>query len=248
VIVDTHVHVVARDSDRYPWRPRGRGHDWYIDHGVTVEAYRVDMVAAGVDRALLVQAVSAYTTDNAYVLDAMSSAPDVFRSVVVVDDGGALRAAVRDRGACAVRVIGADRDIEPIVACAADLAVPVVIAIAAPAFDAVASLVARFPSVTFALDHCGFASTRDDALRALVAHGNVTLKVTSITLQREPDAFDALVPEFGADRLMWGSDWSQTHDRPYAALVDLARDATARLAPADRAAVLHDTAARIFAL
>ena len=34
---------------------------------------------------------------------------------------------------------------------------------------------------------------------------------------------------FGAERLLWGSDYPQTHDRSYAALVELGRAACAGL-------------------
>ncbi|MEM9660103.1 MAG: amidohydrolase family protein [Planctomycetota bacterium] len=38
------------------------------------------------------------------------------------------------------------------------------------------------------------------------------------------DAFvKQLVARFGAERVMWGSDFSHTHDRPYAELIDLAK-------------------------
>jgi predicted TIM-barrel fold metal-dependent hydrolase len=45
---------------------------------------------------------------------------------------------------------------------------------------------------------------------------------------------------------MWGSDWSQTHDRPYAELAASARDATAKLSADDRDAVLGGTAATLW--
>ena len=57
---------------------------------------------------------------------------------------------------------------------------------------------------------------------------------------------ETLVERFGADRLMWGSDYSQTHDRSYAELLGLAEAATAELSPGDRAAYLGGTALRLW--
>ena len=51
---------------------------------------------------------------------------------------------------------------------------------------------------------------------------------------------------FGADRLVWGSDYPQTHDRPYAALVALGRDACAGLPADDRARFLGGNAVRLW--
>ena len=42
VIVDTHVHVVARDEARFPLRPSGVGSQWFREHPVTVEEYLAD--------------------------------------------------------------------------------------------------------------------------------------------------------------------------------------------------------------
>jgi predicted TIM-barrel fold metal-dependent hydrolase len=55
-----------------------------------------------------------------------------------------------------------------------------------------------------------------------------------------------LVAEFGAERIVWGSDFPQTHDRPYADLVALARDACANVQERDRDLVLGGTAVRLW--
>jgi predicted TIM-barrel fold metal-dependent hydrolase len=51
---------------------------------------------------------------------------------------------------------------------------------------------------------------------------------------------------FGAERLVWGSDYPQTHDRTYAELVALGRDSCAGLPPADQAGVLGENALRLW--
>ena len=85
MIVDTHVHVVARDETRFPLRPSGVGSQWFREHPVTAEEYLATATAAGVEGAVLVQAHGSYGSDNAYVLDALRVAPDRFVAVVIVD-------------------------------------------------------------------------------------------------------------------------------------------------------------------
>jgi predicted TIM-barrel fold metal-dependent hydrolase len=75
------------------------------------------------------------------------------------------------------------------------------------------------------------------------------MKLTSLVLRQAeaepggPEAWlTALCERFGADRLMWGSDYSQTHDRSYTDLVALARRAAAPLSADDRDRFLAGTA------
>ena len=54
------------------------------------------------------------------------------------------------------------------------------------------------------------------------------------------------VSGFGADRLLWGSDFCQTHDRSYAELVALGAGAFAGLTAADRALCQGANALRLW--
>ena len=119
--------------------------------------------------------------------------------------------------------------------------------------EALADALTRIPKAKIAVDHCGWASFAQgvpDTLRSLVEFPHVSLKVTSPVLDeisRHGDLAEGLgdlVACFGAARLMWGSDFSHTHDRPYAELAELARQATSRLPDDGREAVLRGTALR----
>ena len=55
-----------------------------------------------------------------------------------------------------------------------------------------------------------------------------------------------LVAAFGAERLMWGSDFCQTHDRSYPELVRDGIEAFADLTSAQRDACLGGTAGRLW--
>jgi len=260
VIVDTHVHVVADDPVRYPLVPGVATSPWYRTHPCSAERLRGLMAEAGVDRAVLVQGVGAYSFDNAYVLDAAAAHPDVFTPVVCTDrtapDAVAMvEHLVGERGARGHRWITyADdpRFAEPrdLWAALAGLGVPVVVTLLAPRLDELAELVPRLPAVALAIDHCGFAEFDrgiPPGLAALAALPNVHLKVTTEVLRAAAAAGDApaVVAELAAladGRLMWGSDWSQTHDVTYAVLVEEGRRAARDLDDDRRAAYFSGTA------
>jgi predicted TIM-barrel fold metal-dependent hydrolase len=263
VIVDTHVHVIAPDEARYPLHPAGVGTNWFREHPVSVEEYAATATTAGVDRAVLVQAFGAYTTYNSYVVDAAAS-DDRFVSVVIVEPGDVT--SLRDLAAmprcCGVRLFGVGGeaptwfDGEPGIAlwdAAAELDLRIVATLLTPELPRLRAMVTRRPDVPVVLDHCAFPDLRDGppfpglaALRELAECPNLHLKVTSHVLEGAGDhaaAFVAHLSEtFGAERLVWGSDYSQTHDRPYAQLVELGRAACSGLSTRDQARVLGDNA------
>ena len=234
---------------------------------MSVEEYVATSSAAGVDRAVLVQAFAAYSTDNVYVLEAALS-DDRFVSVVIVEPGDAstlrnLAAVPRCRG---VRLFGIG--VEPPVwfdgdegvalwDTAAELDLRIVATLLTPELPRLRSMLGRHADVPVVLDHCGFPDLRGgppfvDAapLLELAVFPNLHLKVTSHVLEEAGDDAAAFVEHlaeaFGAERLLWGSDYPQTHDRSYAALVELGRDARAALPADDRDRFLGGNALRLW--
>ena len=74
MIIDTHVHIVAPDQSRYPRKLARDNSAWVID--MSGERMLQLMTQAGIDRAVLVQAHSAYEYDNSYVADVAASYPE----------------------------------------------------------------------------------------------------------------------------------------------------------------------------
>ncbi len=270
-IVDTHVHVVARDETRFPLRPSGVGSQWFREHPVTGEEYLATATAAGVERAVLVQAHGAYGSDNTYLLDALTVAPDRFVGVVIVDpaDPAApahLRALASTPGCHGVRLfgIGADAptwfDGDAGIALwdvAVELDLRIVATLLTPELPRLGRMLARHPGLPVVLDHCGFPDLRGGApfvgaasLAELADHPGLHLKVTSHVLEAAGPAAGAfvehLVAVFGAERIVWGSDYPQTHDRSYAELVALGRASCEGLGAADQARVLGGNALRLW--
>lgn len=263
MLVDTHTHVVAADLDRYPHDPRPGAGDWYVDVPHTAEQLMTLMDEAGVDRVVLVQAVSAYRHDNRYVIDAALARADRCTSVVCLDVTRAdapdvLQRMITRQGVRGLRwwaLDGAPLDVRPVWDVLAATGSPVVITCFADRLDELAALVPTLPPVPIALDHCGFADLArgvPGSLRALAALPTLHFKVSTIVLDAIAEHGDVrdgladLVDGLGADRVMWGSDFSQTHDRPYRELVELARHASSRLPDEARADFLGNTALRLF--
>ena len=230
MVVDTHVHVVSDDLDRYPLRPAGIGSDWFLTRPVTAERLVELMDDAGVERAALVQAVGAYGTDNAYTVDAARARPDRFTAVVVIDVDddpvarlGALHAG---GGVTGVRLFAIGRTwlddarTYPLWRAAHGLGLTVVVTILPDQIGQLDAALDAHPGVPVALDHCAFADAA--ALAPLARHGNLRLKVTPHVVEH----MDDLVATFGRDRLLWGSDFPQ-HEGTYAALTELGRRAFA---------------------
>jgi predicted TIM-barrel fold metal-dependent hydrolase len=271
VIVDTHVHVVARDDVRFPLRPSGVGSPWFREHPVTAEEFLAAATAGGVDRAVLVQAHGAYGSDNSYVLDALQVAPDRFVGVVIVDPAGAdpamrLRELAAVPGCRGVRLFGIGREVPTwfdgdvgvaLWDTAVDLDLRLVATLLAPELPRLEAMLVRYPEVPVVLDHCGFPDLTGGPpfvsaapLFALADHPGLHLKVTSHVLETAGASAGALVERlvagFGAERLVWGSDYPQTHDRTYPELVTLGREACAGLTAADQARVLGENALRLW--
>jgi L-fuconolactonase len=275
VIVDTHVHVIAGDVDKYPLQPSGFGTEWYREMPVAADEYVGLMEDAGVDGAVLVQAVGAYSFDNRYVVDAARAHRGRLASVCALDmdrqPAAELRRLAEEHGVSGVRLFAivtpgepepswlADDHTFPVWDVAAELDLRVVVTVFAHQLAYVARAIDRYPGTPAALDHCGFPDLtggppypRAKALFELAAFPNLYMKVSSLVLELAGaqgdarDFIDHLADVFGATRLLWGSDFPQTHDRSYAGLLALARHASSRLAPDDQSGFLGGNALRLW--
>jgi predicted TIM-barrel fold metal-dependent hydrolase len=265
VIVDTHTHVNCTDTARYPRSPRGVGSDWWRtdDHGATALVGAMD--AAGVDRAVVVQAVGPYGYDCRCAIDEAARWPARLSLVIAIDPTGpaparSLHALADEVPLAGVRLFGLDGDGAAwlgdgrgaeVWEAAGSLGLTVVPVVMPGQVPAVGALAAAHPGVVVAMDHAGFPDLplADNApVLALAALPDVHLKVSSHLLEAAADpggVLARLVGAFGAGRLCWGSDYPQT-STDYAALVRLGVDAAAGLPPADREAFLNGTAMRLF--
>ena len=270
LLVDTHTHVVSPDHERYPLSPRELSGKWYLEAPASAADLASEMAESGVDQAILVQGVGAYTYDNRYAADSARANPRRFTAAccfdVEADDAlDTLAYWIGQQGMTGIRLFALAREgpswliderTFPIWHRATELGAHVIVTIFPHQLDELDQVLGRFPEIPVSLDHCAFAlgspETRSRVFD-LARHPNLHLKVSTHVLDEavaeEGSArplIRALVDDFGADRLMWGSDYCQTHDRSYAQLVELARDSFGGLAPADQEACLFGTARKLW--
>lgn len=134
-----------------------------------------------------------------------------------------------------------------------------------PHLPAATRAAALLPGLTFVLDHLGKPPVASGALepwaghvRALAALPNTVCKLSGLVTEADHATWttadlrpyaDTVLDAFGPARLMFGSDWPVCLlAARYDEVVTATRDLTARLSPAERAAVFADTATRVYGL
>jgi L-fuconolactonase len=274
-VLDCHTHVIASDRDRYPLDVDPELlPGWVHEHPVDAPRLLAEMTQAGVAGAVLVQARGAYGYDNSYAADARAVAPERLVNAAVVDMAAPdrwerLAYWSGERGVLGVRLFNippADPDwfgaagTAELVRRWAGQGIRISVCVLAPDLPAIARLLAAAPEAVISVDHCGFPvldadlrSPDTEALAALAARPNVRLKVTTTLLHQAVAAGVAatrmvewLAARFGADRLMWGSDYPQHHSESYAEIVEYGRAACSGLTRSEQEAFLAGTAAEVW--
>lgn len=134
----------------------------------------------------------------------------------------------------------------------------------APQMADAAALAAAFPATPFILLHAGMLEDLSpqgraawrEGMKRLAAQPNVSTKFSGLGTfirrndpQHIADIVGATVELFCADRCMWGSNFPvEKIWTDYAAIVAAIRAAVAGFDKTARAAILHDTAARVYRL
>jgi L-fuconolactonase len=119
--------------------------------------------------------------------------------------------------------------------------------------------------VQFVLDHCskppiasGQLSEWAELVRSLAAHDNVTCKVSGLVTEADWHSwtvsdlrpyFEVVLDAFGADRLMFGSDWPVCLlAAGYGEVVAAAQELTSELSESERESFFSGTAERLYGL
>jgi predicted TIM-barrel fold metal-dependent hydrolase len=272
MIVDTHVHIVAPDQGRYPRKLAPDNTEWVLD--MPGEKMLELMAEAGIDRAMLVQAHSAYEFDNSYVADIATLYPERFISVCIVDPTRAdaadqLTYWVKERRVRGLRLFpAAERDPQwlddpgtfGLWERAEDLDIPVCVCLRFRQLTRLRSVIERHPGVRVALDHLGTPRLDDGPPFAnagqvfdLAGLPNVYLKYSSVNLYAAArgkstprDFFKRLLDVFGPSRLMWGSNFPNTYDRNLREQLALAQNELSFASEADRRWLFGDTARSVW--
>jgi len=268
VIVESHCHIIAPDQSKYPRDLGPSPAAWVRD--LSAEDFIAMNDAAGVERAILVQAFGAYRYDNSYVADAAVQYPKRFVAVCIVDAlqpdaPQTLEYWVKERGVAGLRVVTwtepelmlDDPRLDPVWTRASELRIPVCVLTNFPQVPRLKRVLERFSELRLALDHLGLPRLDDgphfpneQPIFDLARFPNFYGKFSSWTIaaaakngeQARLDFFRRLLDAFGAERLMWGTNFPASNDRSFKGFVDYAQEQLAFMSLEERRWIFGDTA------
>jgi predicted TIM-barrel fold metal-dependent hydrolase len=273
--VDTHTHAISPDVAKYPLSPvGGHQSSWSRERPVTVEQLLLAMDEAAIDQAVLVHAATVYGYDNSYAADSLAGNESRLVGVCSIDflSGRAvddLEYWIDQRGFSGVRLKGAkvsallaifDSPVaRPVWASLQDRQIPVCISLEPEGVAHVRDLLVRYPRLRLLADHAGNPDVTGGAPFPRAAEffrlsdfEGVYLKLTTVTLERIAAAgvdvssvVRALIGNFGADRLMWGTNFPATAGI-LAELVDRAQAVFAEFSADEQQAIFSRTAESVY--
>ena len=246
MLVDTHIHLISSDKEKFPLNRFPHPGDEWIDSSPDASEYLTMMKEVGVSKALLVQPHAAYQTDNRYVCSVSSKYPEIV-SVAIVnptdpENKKSLRHLVKNnvRG---LRLFSIPTPAESWIGSsetawlwheAQKQGLVISVCVLPSEIQEIRRCAEKYPDQMIVVDHCGFAPIHDvtnlatQHLLALSQFPNIILKVTTLVIDdwiKHTDSVSSLFPvlagSFGSERLVWGSDFAQTKNRTYKSLVDL---------------------------
>lgn len=273
-LIDAHVHVWTPALERYPL-VEGFAPEKMEPRSFTPKELFAHCRPQNVDRIVLIQMIF-YGIDNRYMLDVIAESPKTFRGVAVIDESkpGACDDMRRsaERGVRGFRLYTDKRSAESwpespsmkaMWACAAETGQAMCLLADPDALPAVRQMCELFPDTKVVVDHFarigmrGPAAAADvDNLLRLAEFKHTFVKTSAFyALGKKQAPYLDLAPfirrlrdAFGADRLMWASDcpYQVQEGHSYADSIALIRDRLDFLSASDKAAMLRDTAERVF--
>lgn len=275
-VIDVHTHVISPDRQAYPLAPiGGTQSDWSAKRSLTPEQLVAAMDAAGVSKAAVVQASTAYGHDSSYLADSIARFPNRMTGVFSIDplEPNALDSFRKwtARGMTGLRVFTtgttmpgqqtwlSDERAYPVWAAAGEQGLPVAVQMTPDGVPLLTEIVKRFPKTKFVLDHFARTSFSDGPpyakakpLFSLVDFPNVYLKLTIRVVEqctRENGEDNPIVPHvvglFGASRIVWGSNFP-AHDDTLSNILRETRHVLKGVSDADRREILSGVAKTLY--
>lgn len=275
--IDIHTHVIANDTGKYPLAPLGGTQStWSAERPASVDELLAALDDAGVEKAAVVQASTAYSFDNRYAADSVDKQPDRLAGVCSVDflaDEAAERLTywVKERGFVGVRLFSTGSTLptqgewldDPKTApawewCEAN-ELPVCVQMQSAGIPQLERVLADFPRLTIVLDHAarpdlagGPPYPNAAPLFALSRYERIYLKISSNTFLRAEKEEGGPVGLMNALRDHFGAQrmaWGSNFPATKGTLPDLLAYASRFLGgftEAERAEFFSGTAARIY--
>jgi predicted TIM-barrel fold metal-dependent hydrolase len=268
--------VVSPDRQRYPLTPLGgKQSDWSSERPTTPEQLIASMDQAGVDKAIVVQASTAYGHDSSYLADSIERFPTRFTGVFSLDplqpDAPKQMDHWKSRGMTGMRVFTTgstmpgqqtwldDERAFAVWEKAGKERLPIAVQMTAEGIPLLLKIVSRVPETAFLLDHMarpviadGPPYAKAKSLFELASYPSIYLKLTSRNVEQcqsgeaTPGTFmPQLVKAFSASRIMWGSNFP-AHDDTLSNILKEAQHVLNVLDPSDQAMIFAGTAERIY--
>jgi Predicted metal-dependent hydrolase of the TIM-barrel fold len=275
-IIDSHCHVISPDRAKYPLAPLGgKQSDWSLERPTPPEKLLAAMDDAGVAKAVVVQASTAYGHDASYLADSLKRFPARLTGVFSVDPLDPKALEQMDRwtglGMTGLRVFTTgstmpgqqtwldDERAYPVWDKAGKLKLPVAVQMTPDGIPLLLKIVKAFPGTNFLLDHLARSKFNDGppyagaaGLWDLAQYKNIYVKLTSRTVENcqegkaTPETFmPKLMSTFGSDHVLWGSNFP-AHDDTLANIVKETLHVLAPVSDADRANIMGGTALRLY--
>lgn len=265
-LIDSHVHIWKHSAD-FPFAEGAKAPDFDI----TAEDLLKLMQANGVARTVLIQVIH-YRWDNRYLLDVLRRYPGKFHGVCRVnpEDPAAPDhlSLLTEKGCRGVRLSPDATSkgdwirgplMAPLWRRCAQLRVPMTLLLPASRLPDAAPWIEKNPELTVVIDHMADVPADDpkqlQLLLAMARYPRVYVKISHMwSLSNEqypyPDLTEQILrlrDAFGANRLMWGTDWPILSERlSYERRVALYRDHLGFLSSSERSDVLYKTVQRVW--
>jgi predicted TIM-barrel fold metal-dependent hydrolase len=253
----------------------GKRSDWSQERPSTVEALIAAMDAAGVAKAAVVHSSTTYGFDNSYVVDGCNQYKGRLVAVGSVDvlqpDAPKTILEWKERGLAGLRLFtgGSTKEFDPSELedprsypaweLCSELGITMCIQTGPIGLPQVTALAKRFPKVKIILDHLGRPDVLDGPPYAnaksmfdLAPLENIYFKLTprifgDVKKEKASAAtfFPAVVKEFGAQRLAWGSNFP-TSPGTLSEILATAQAGLASLSDEDRAWIFEKTAKQLY--
>lgn len=270
-IIDTHVHVIAKNNPKY-LQIHVTKLAWVPTDAKDMDEITARMNATGVTRAVLVQALAGHGYDNRYTLDSAARDRRRFTPVGMIDPLAPNAAqTVRDwakQGLRGVRIRVLDYAVDdprtfPVWDACRELGVPMVMmSLRPPGYEAFARMMQRYTDLPVTADHACGVQVDDGApfakakgLFELARFPNFSVKYSTNLIQncrranvKPYDFMKRLVDAYGSERLMWGSNYPAVHepDWSYASAVEAVREAIRPFSRQDQENLLAGAALKLW--
>jgi len=265
-LIDAHVHVWKHDA-AFPFAAGSH----VPEEDATAEMLLELMRANGVARTVLIQVIH-YRWDNRYLASVLRRYPQYFKGVCRVnpEDPAAPDhlSELTEQGFHGVRLspaAGAEGEwirgplMPPLWRRCAELKVPMTVLAPVTRMPDLVPMIERNPELTVVIDHMADSPLDEpeklEMLLALERYPRVFVKIShmwSLSKEAYPYADAAvqvrrLYDKFGAERLMWGTDWPICLKQlSYARAVALFRDHLGFMPKKDHEQVLYKTVQRVW--